>query len=144
MGTVSDVLARYRFMINAFRLSILYSQPSSPQGTRLVHNIFFIVLSSHVCKLKITEPDRIYFFPYESCNSNHPVNPDSDNSYPGLFFLNDQVNKNSATNSSFLFLPVEVMVTLFPSASLIASFTALVICTPSSQVKKVMPVAFLK
>src|SRR5664279_717058 len=61
-----------------------------------------------------------------------------------LLDLKDHVNKNSATISPDLFFPVDFTITLFPSPVAAASSIIDVISFPCSQVKKIVPVAFLK
>jgi len=58
--------------------------------------------------------------------------------------LKDHVNKNSATISPDLFLPVDFATILFPSPVSTASSIINSISFPCSQVKKIVLLAFLK
>src|SRR5688572_4931795 len=66
------------------------------------------------------------------------------NEFSYFFDLKDQLTKNSATTSPASFLPVDLAFTTRGSPVRIASSIILLNRSPSSQVKYVLPVAFLE
>src|SRR5688500_5043436 len=64
--------------------------------------------------------------------------------YYFFFSLNDHVILNSATISPSAFLPIDLALTILPSPVAVLASIVFNIISPSSQIKVVRPVAFLK